>query len=160
MYCNYFSLKKHSEKEQSRKQNRISNKKEDRATATFGVDVYTRTLMYKMVGIGFLQRVNGVISIGKIFRKVCFFMIVFYFLIGKEAVIIQADCNPNFPNVKEPLPSECVLKVLKTTLAEFKRRDEYIKDDHRFKDRIGGFPKCLSRVQYLYFDFIVRETDI
>lgn len=41
------------------------------------------------------------------------------------------------PTATEPLPKECVLKIFKTTLAEFKQRDKYIKDDHRFKDRIG-----------------------
>jgi RIO kinase 3 len=29
------------------------------------------------------------------------------------------------------------VKVFKTTLNEFKTRDRYIKDDHRFKDRLG-----------------------
>ena len=36
-----------------------------------------------------------------------------------------------------PLPSECAIKVFKTTLNEFKNRDRYIKDDYRFKDRFG-----------------------
>lgn len=35
------------------------------------------------------------------------------------------------------VPKECCIKVFKTTLSEFKQRDRYIKDDHRFKDRIG-----------------------
>ena len=34
-----------------------------------------------------------------------------------------------------PLPAECALKVFKTTLSEFKTRERYIKDDHRFRDR-------------------------
>lgn len=33
------------------------------------------------------------------------------------------------------VPSECAIKVYKTTLNEFKNRDRYIKDDYRFKDR-------------------------
>lgn len=33
------------------------------------------------------------------------------------------------------VPQECVLKVFKTTLNEFKNRDKYIKDDYRFKER-------------------------
>ncbi|XP_030751808.1 serine/threonine-protein kinase RIO3-like [Sitophilus oryzae] len=114
----YNSLKKHSKKEQVRRY-RIDTKKEDRATAEFGMDEYTRLLIYKMVNGGLLDSVNGVISI------------------GKEAVIIHVDSNTDFPDVQEPLPKECVLKVFKTTLAEFKRRDQYIKDDHRFKDKIG-----------------------
>lgn len=35
------------------------------------------------------------------------------------------------------VPRECAVKVFKTTLNEFKTRDRYIKDDHRFKDRLG-----------------------
>ena len=40
------------------------------------------------------------------------------------------------------VPSECAVKVFKTTLNEFKNRDHYIKDDYRFKDR---FKKQNSR---------------
>lgn len=29
------------------------------------------------------------------------------------------------------------MKVFKTTLAEFKQREKYIRDDYRFKDRLG-----------------------
>ena len=35
------------------------------------------------------------------------------------------------------VPQECAVKVFKTTLNEFKTRDRYIRDDHRFKDRLG-----------------------
>ena len=35
------------------------------------------------------------------------------------------------------MPSECAVKVFKTTLNEFKNRDRYIKDDYRFRDRFG-----------------------
>ena len=35
------------------------------------------------------------------------------------------------------MPEECAVKVFKTTLNEFKTRDRYIKDDHRFKDRFS-----------------------
>lgn len=58
-------------------------------------------------------------------------------LLGKEAVILHADSDPKFSHAKEPLPRECAIKVFKTTLSEFKQRDKYIKDDHRFKDRVG-----------------------
>ena len=33
----------------------------------------------------------------------------------------------------ESVPSECAIKVFKTTLNKFMRRDDYIKDDYRFK---------------------------
>ncbi|KAG5875520.1 hypothetical protein JTB14_013675 [Gonioctena quinquepunctata] len=112
------SLKTHAKHEQARR-HKIHDKKEDQATAVFGVDEFTRLILYKMVNNQLLERVNGVISI------------------GKEAVILHADSDPSFPLATEELPKECVIKVFKTTLSEFKQRDKYIKDDHRFKDRIG-----------------------
>ena len=33
------------------------------------------------------------------------------------------------------MPRECVAKVFKTTLNEFKTREKYIANDYRFKDR-------------------------
>ncbi|KAJ8965126.1 hypothetical protein NQ314_004351 [Rhamnusium bicolor] len=103
------SLKLHSNNEQSRR-HKFHDKKEDHATAIFGMDQFTRLLIFKMINSQLLQSVNGVISI---------------------------DSDPSFPKATEPLPKECVLKVFKTTLSEFKQRDKYIKNDYRFKDRIG-----------------------
>ncbi|CAG9828082.1 unnamed protein product [Diabrotica balteata] len=111
------SLKMYSKHEQARR-HKVHDKKEDQATAEFGVDEFTRLLLYKMINNQLLERVNGVISI------------------GKEAVILHADSDPSFP-FDSNLPKECVIKIFKTTLSEFKQRDKYIKDDHRFKDRIG-----------------------
>lgn len=54
----------HWKHEQSRK-HRIHDKKEDQATAEFGMDEFTRLLVYKMINNQLLERVNGVISIGK-----------------------------------------------------------------------------------------------
>lgn len=48
---------------------------------------------------------------------------------------MHGDCDKNYEHLK--LPDECAIKVFKTTLSEFKQRDKYIKDDYRFKDRIG-----------------------
>lgn len=56
--------------------------------------------------------------------------------VGKEAVILHADSDPSYPTAV--LPRECVVKVFKTTLSEFKQREKYIKDDYRFKDRLGN----------------------
>uniref|UniRef100_A0A672S4I2 Serine/threonine-protein kinase RIO3 n=1 Tax=Sinocyclocheilus grahami TaxID=75366 RepID=A0A672S4I2_SINGR len=45
------------------------------------------------------------------------------------------------------VPEECVLKVFKTTLNEFKNRDKYIKDDYRFKDRFSKLnPRKIIRL--------------
>lgn len=45
----------------------MHDKKEDQATAEFGIDEFTRLLIYKMINNQILERVNGVISIGKYF---------------------------------------------------------------------------------------------
>ncbi|KAF5270535.1 hypothetical protein FQR65_LT05433 [Abscondita terminalis] len=110
------SLKMHLKHEQNRR-HKLHDKKEDQATAEFGVDQNTRLQLYKMINKQLLERVNGVISI------------------GKEAVILHAESDPSYPD--GPLPKECVIKIFKTTLAEFKQREKYIRDDQRFKDRIG-----------------------
>ncbi|CAG9773633.1 unnamed protein product [Ceutorhynchus assimilis] len=112
------SLRTYSKKEKARR-HKINDKKEDHATAEFGMDAQARIYLYKMINAQLLKCVNGVISI------------------GKEAVILHADSDPDYPLAKEPLPKECAIKVFKTTLSEFKDRDKYIKDDHRFKDRVG-----------------------
>lgn len=47
----------------------------------------------------------------------------------------------------QEVPSECALKVFKTTLNEFKTRDKYIKDDYRFKDRFSKLnPRKIIRM--------------
>lgn len=111
------SLKLYSSREQSRR-HYIHDKREDQATAEMGVDEFTRLLLYKLVNNQILERINGVIST------------------GKEAVILHADSDPSY--TKSVLPKECVIKVFKTTLSQYKQRDRYIKDDHRFKDRYGN----------------------
>lgn len=121
------SIRTYSNKEQLHRRHKIRDKREDQATKEFGVDEYTRLLLYKMINAQMLERVNGAISI------------------GKEAVILHADSDPNY--TKCVLPKECVLKVFKTTLSEFKQRDQYIKDDYRFKDRYGNKQNSRSMVE-------------
>ncbi|XP_057666806.1 serine/threonine-protein kinase RIO3-like [Diorhabda carinulata] len=108
------SLKMHSKHEQARRR-KFHDKKEDQATATFGFDQPTRLILLKMINNQLLSEINGVISI------------------GKEAVILHANFDPLFPFDSK----DCVIKVFKTTLCEYKQRDQYISNDHRFKDRIG-----------------------
>nr|CAI5822267.1 unnamed protein product [Callosobruchus analis] len=114
------SLKMYSCKEQARRY-KIHDRKEEHATAEFGMDEQTRLLLYKLINRQLLERVNGVVSI------------------GKEAVVLHAETDPCCPDTTPDtaLPKECAIKVFKTTLSEFKDRDKYIKDDRRFKDRIG-----------------------
>lgn len=108
-------MRAHSKNEQARR-HRVHDKKEDQATAEFGIDEFTKLILYKMINKQMLQKVDGIISI------------------GKEAVILHADSDADY---EKPLPKECAIKIFKTTLSEYKQRDKYIKDDYRFKDRIG-----------------------
>lgn len=120
----YNALKQHCYSEQ-RRSARLHEKKEH-STAEQAVDPRTRLLMYKMVNAGVLENINGCIST------------------GKESVVFHA----NGGSLEDtPLPEECVLKVYKTTLNEFKNRDKYIKDDYRFKDRFSKLnPRKIIRL--------------
>ena len=105
----YNKVRNFSVREDKRK-NRLMDK-EDKATTEKALDPKTRVLIYKLVNGGLLDSVNGVIST------------------GKEAVIFHADGGPGPEEAEEPynVPKECVLKVFKTTLNEFKTRDKYIR---------------------------------
>ena len=123
----YNHLKKFAWKENRRKEGRVHDK-EEKSTAEQAVDPATKLILFKMINGGILENINGVIST------------------GKEAVILHADGGPgpdpdsvkNRENL-EPMnvPKECVIKVFKTTLNEFKTREKYIKDDFRFRNRFS-----------------------
>ncbi|XP_057310078.1 serine/threonine-protein kinase RIO3-like [Hydractinia symbiolongicarpus] len=110
----YNKLKTHSMKEE--RNNMRLHEKQEHATHEKALDENTRLLIYKMVNSGVLQSINGIVST------------------GKEAVVIHADGGEM---EEKPLSKECALKVFKTTLSEFKTREKYIKDDHRFRDRFA-----------------------
>nr|KAF6383437.1 hypothetical protein mPipKuh1_014916 [Pipistrellus kuhlii] len=113
------ALKQHAYSEE-RRSARLHKKKEH-STAEKAVDPKTRLLMYKMVKSGMLETITGCIST------------------GKESVVFHAY-GGSMEDEKEYskfLPTECAIKVFKTTLNEFKNRDKYIKDDFRFKDRFS-----------------------
>jgi len=108
----YNRLKLHSMKEE--KHSMKVHEKKEHATHEHALDENTRLILYKMVNNGMLDSLSGIIST------------------GKEAVVIHAKGGEIDDG---PLPAECALKVFKTTLSEFKTRERYIKDDHRFRDR-------------------------
>ncbi|XP_066268340.1 serine/threonine-protein kinase RIO3-like [Branchiostoma lanceolatum] len=110
----YNSLKVHSYKEDHRS-HRVHDKKEI-STAEQAIDPKTRLLLYKLVNAEILECINGSISTGK---EAC----VFHAFGGKMGDLL--------------VPSECAIKVFKTTLNEFRTRDRYIKEDFRFKDRFS-----------------------
>jgi len=104
----YNDLKVHSHKEQ-----KISAKvrdKVDKSTAEMALDTRTRLILYKLVNSGAITEVHGTIST------------------GKESVVIYAKGG----GLKDrAVPSECAIKVFKTSLNEFKSRAEYMTGDHR-----------------------------
>lgn len=112
------SLKMYSKQEEARSK-RVHDRKEENATVNFGIDLYTRMVLVKLIQNLILKRVNGVVSI------------------GKEAVILHAEGEPN-SELKIQIPENCAIKVFKTTVSEYRNRDQYIKDDIRFKSRIGS----------------------
>ncbi|XP_072175800.1 serine/threonine-protein kinase RIO3-like [Diadema setosum] len=108
----YNVLKIHSQKEENKAQ-RLHEKKEH-STAEMAVDSRTRIMLYKLVNNGLLDSITGSIST------------------GKEAVVIHAYGGQMDDQI---IPAECALKVFKTTLNEFKTRDQYIRNDYRFRAR-------------------------
>ncbi|KAK3088153.1 hypothetical protein FSP39_015427 [Pinctada imbricata] len=105
----YNKLKLHSEAENKRSQ-RLHEKKEH-STAEHVMDPRTKLLLYKMVNNGTLDSISGSIST------------------GKESVVFHAYGG----SVKDKtLSEECAIKIYKTTLNEFKNREQYIHGDHRF----------------------------
>ncbi len=114
------------------------------------VDPRTRLLMYKMVNAGILENINGCISTGKesvVFHANggrCVLCVIIcatrLSLAINTSVHLLSGCLSQCVSCsfeEKIVPEECVLKVFKTTLNEFKNRDKYIKDDYRFKDRFS-----------------------
>jgi len=68
---------------------------------------------------------------------------------GKEAVVLHADggCmgedetegadEVRLAGGTDIVPKECAVKVFKTSIQEFKKRQQYIEDDYRFRDKHG-----------------------
>lgn len=110
----YNTLKLHSMAE-DRRSHRLHDKKE-KSTAEKALDVKTRLILYKLVSGQVLETLTGCIST------------------GKEACVYHAWSGPL---EDQEMPREYALKVYKTTLNEFQNRDQYIREDHRFRDRFG-----------------------
>jgi len=117
----YNKLKLHSKKEE--RHTMKLHEKQEHSTHEKALDEKTRLILYKLVNNGTLENINGIIST------------------GKEAVVLHANGGELHESTRKlqenAIPNECALKVFKTTLNEFKTREKYIKDDHRFKDRFA-----------------------
>ncbi|KAI5117326.1 hypothetical protein M0805_002340 [Coniferiporia weirii] len=80
--------------------------KADRATNEQVLDPRTRIILYKMIGRGLVQEINGCVST------------------GKEANVYHAV---------SPEGKHLALKIYKTSILVFKDRDRYVSGEHRFR---------------------------
>ncbi|KAG8225152.1 hypothetical protein J437_LFUL006176 [Ladona fulva] len=118
------SLRAHHQSEAKRRI-RVADKSE-RATCEQCLDPPTRLLLLKLLDGGTLKTIHGILGT------------------GKEAVVVHAIGGPG-PDPDEhmntwgarniSIPDECAIKIFKTTLNRFKAREQYIREDYRFKDR-------------------------
>jgi RIO kinase 3 len=90
----------------------------DTSTSTLALDTKTRLILFKMVNSGLLDEIHGVIST------------------GKEAVIFHAvrKVDPEDPHSPQ---EDCAIKVFKTSLTEFKQRQQFLHGDRRYEHRVG-----------------------
>jgi RIO kinase 3 len=101
----------------AKKSNQHLDRQENAKTSEMGMDQKTRLLLYKLINTSMiLESVDGIISK------------------GKEAVVLHGEGNVHNENME--IPKEVAVKIFSTTLNEFKQRDKYIKDDHRFKGHV------------------------
>lgn len=110
----YNCLKRHSMKEQ--KYSHKLHEKKEHSTQEQTLDPKTRLILFKLVDGGVLEEVNGCIST------------------GKEANVYHASGGSVEGKI---IPTNCAIKVFKTTLNEFKNREKYIRNDYRFHDNIS-----------------------
>ncbi|OAX42837.1 RIO1-domain-containing protein [Rhizopogon vinicolor AM-OR11-026] len=80
--------------------------KSDRATSEQVLDPRTRIILFKMIGRGLIQEVNGCVST------------------GKEANVYHAHT---------PISTHLALKIYKTSILVFKDRDRYVTGEYRFR---------------------------
>eukprot|EP00041_Stephanoeca_diplocostata_P018188 m.379131 g.379131 ORF g.379131 m.379131 type:complete len:645 (+) comp20946_c0_seq1:164-2098(+) len=109
--CMTYAFK--SEKRRSR-----TNEQKDTSTSDLVLDTKTRLLLFRMVNANILDSVNGAIST------------------GKEAVVFHASRHVD-PDDMTSEVQEVAIKVFKTTLTEFKQRQQFLHGDRRYEDRVG-----------------------
>lgn len=92
--------------------------KKEQSTQSMALDATTRLILYKCVNAGTLDEVNGCLST------------------GKESVVFHGSYRPT-PGDPECLPRDCAIKVFKTTITEFKNRQQFLHGDRRYEARAG-----------------------
>ena len=112
----YNKIKRDANK-RDRSQARVKEAK-DTSTSDLALDTKTRLLLFRMVNAGILEEINGAIST------------------GKEAIVFHASRRTDPRDPRSAL-EECAIKVFKTTLTEFKQRQQFLHGDRRYEDRVG-----------------------
>ncbi|KAF8073712.1 RIO1-domain-containing protein [Lyophyllum atratum] len=87
--------------------------KADRATTEQVLDPRTRIILFKMIGRGVINEINGCISTGK----------------ELQADVLQA----NVYHALTPENAHLALKIYKTSILVFKDRDKYVTGEYRFR---------------------------
>lgn len=77
------------------------------------MDESTRVTLQKAINNGMVESFGGIVAT------------------GKEAVVIHATGGTPPEEIQMPIPGELAVKVFKTTLNEFKNRQDYIANDYR-----------------------------
>jgi len=108
------SLKSVGAKETKRKARK--HDQAEKSTLNSALDASSSVVLVAMLNSGVLDEFGGVVST------------------GKEAVVFGATIG-EVEGVEESTP--CAVKVFKTRILEFKTREKYIRDDHRFTGRLS-----------------------
>jgi RIO kinase 3 len=112
----YNKLQAHANKAEKHRM-RVTEKK-DTSTSDMAIDSKTRLILFRLINASVIDQVNGAISS------------------GKEAAVFHANRRPD-PESNGGDATEVAIKVFKTTLTEFKQRQQFLHGDRRFEDRVG-----------------------
>eukprot|EP01111_Echinosteliopsis_oligospora_P014655 TRINITY_DN5562_c0_g1_i1.p1 TRINITY_DN5562_c0_g1~~TRINITY_DN5562_c0_g1_i1.p1 ORF type:complete len:619 (+),score=149.29 TRINITY_DN5562_c0_g1_i1:36-1859(+) len=125
----YNSLKEHSRQTEA---DRIRFKsKEDHASYEQALDPRTRLILYKMLNTGLLDEVNGVISTGK---EANVYHAHGPCLVPDQSKGLDGLSERDFLLRMSLIGGEYAIKIFKTTLNEFRNREEYTGSEYRFKN--------------------------
>ena len=102
------------------------------ATNLLALDANTRLLVFKLIGSGALEQLNGCVSAGKV-RLTSMRVLLSYWGVVidgcadamQEAVVFHATRRADPEDTTSAL-LECAVKIFKTTLSEFKDRSKFL----------------------------------
>eukprot|EP00054_Salpingoeca_dolichothecata_P032095 m.265606 g.265606 ORF g.265606 m.265606 type:complete len:585 (+) comp29256_c0_seq1:127-1881(+) len=158
-------LKTYATKSDKRRHREHENK--ERSTSVLAVDRKTRLQLFRLVNAGILESINGCVSTGKeavVFHASRYPTALndeesdnsgtedaeedlsateLDVKVAKQDMQqdTQQDTQQAAPSTSTPQDAqelqECAIKVFKTTLTDFKQRQQFLHGDHRFESRVG-----------------------